>query len=88
MSMKARVLELWSERERRLGKHEGISEGRAEGKVEGKAEDREEINELNRCLLRDNRLDDLERSTTDIEFQNSLLAEYGIGSYKAECAEG
>ena len=30
-----------------------------DGKVEGKAEGREEINELNQCLIRDNRIEDL-----------------------------
>ena len=84
LTMKPKVLELWSERQQRLGKYKG----RAEGKAEGKAEEREDINELNRCLIRDKRIEDLERSTTDIEFQNQLMAEYGIGEYKKVLAEG
>ena len=53
-----------------------------DGKAEGKAEGRNDVNELIQCLLRDNRIDDLKRSTTDTEYQNSLMAEYGIGAYK------
>ena len=53
-----------------------------DGRAEGKAEERNDVNELNQCLLRDNRIDDLKRSTTDTEYQNSLMAEYGIGAYK------
>ena len=49
---------------------------------DGKTEGRNDVNELNQCLLRDNRIDDLKRSTTDTEYQNSLMAEYGIGAYK------
>ena len=57
-------------------------ESREEGKIEGKAEDREEINELIQCLIRDNRIEDLQKSAIDLNYQNALLAEYGIGSYK------
>ena len=55
-----------------------------DGKIEGRAEVREEINELNQCLIRDKRIEDLQKSTTDQDYQNSLLAEYGIGSYKTQ----
>ena len=61
---------------------DGKAEGKVEGKVEGKAEERNDINELVQNLLCDNRIDDLKRSTTDTEYQNSLMAEYGIGAYK------
>ena len=63
-------------------KQESWEDGRSEGLAEGKAEERNDVNELNQCLLRDNRIDDLKRSTTDTEYQNSLMAEYGIGAYK------
>ena len=52
-----------------------------DGRAEGKAEERNDVNELNQCLLRDNRIDDLKRSTTYTEYQNSLMAEYGIGTH-------
>ena len=49
-----------------------------ESREEGKIEERNEINKLIKCLLEDNRIDDLRRSTTDLDFQNRLLVEYGI----------
>jgi len=62
-------------------KQESWEDGRAEGLAEGKAKERNDVNELIQCLLRDNRIEDLKRSTTDTEFQNSLMAEYGIGAH-------
>ena len=38
------------------------------------------LNKLNQALLRDNRLEDLIRSTTDLEFQEKLLREYHISA--------
>ena len=57
-------------------------ESREEGKIEGKLEERKDINELIQRLIQDNRIEDLKRSATDQDFQNMLLAEYGIGSYR------
>lgn len=48
--------------------------------LEGKAEAKADINKLNQALLRDNPLEDLERSTTDPEFQEALLREYHISA--------
>lgn len=53
---------------------------RLDGIEEGKAEGRAGINKLNQALLRDNRLDDLVRSTTDPNFQEVLLKEYHISA--------
>ena len=57
-------------------------ESREDGKLEGRLEERKEINELIQRLIQDNRIEDLKRSTVDTDYQNSLLTEYGIGSYK------
>ena len=38
----------------------------------------EKINLLNQKLLADKRYEDLEKSTTDSEFQHQLMKEYGI----------
>ena len=45
---------------------------RMEGKEEGLTKGKSSINQLNQALIRDNRLDDLVRSTTDPEFQEEL----------------
>ena len=55
---------------------DGKVEGMIEGRIEGKAEAREDINALNLCLIRDNRIEDLQKSATDQDYQNVLLAEY------------
>ena len=41
-------------------------------------EARERINTLNRLLFEAGRLDDLYKSTTDREFQDELLKEFGL----------
>lgn len=55
---------------------EGYEEGRKEGRKEG----REFLNELNRRLIREQRWEELERAACDVEFQEKLLEEYGLGS--------
>ena len=55
-------------------------EERVYDRLEGKAEGRADLNKLNQALLRDNRLEDLVRSTTDQEFQEKLLREYHISA--------
>ncbi|MDR0948736.1 MAG: hypothetical protein LBM69_04375 [Lachnospiraceae bacterium] len=64
-------------------RNDGRAEGRAEGKAEGKMEARDQMNLLNSLLLRDNRIEDLKRSTTDFEFQNQLLQEYQISEFES-----
>lgn len=51
---------------------------RLDGKAEGKAEGKAGINKLIQALIRDNRQEDLLRSTIDPEFQEELLKEYCI----------
>ena len=51
---------------------------RLEGKIEGKLEAKDSLNKLNQALIRDNRLEDLIRSTTDLKFQEELFQEYHI----------
>lgn len=57
-----------------IGKKEGRNEGRKEGRNEGQ----EQINELNRRLVKDDRMSDLRRSIEDKEFQKQLILEYGL----------
>ena len=51
---------------------------RLEGKIEGKKEAKDSLNKLIQVLIRDNRLEDLVRSTTDLKFQEELFQEYHI----------
>jgi hypothetical protein len=44
--------------------------------IEGQTNERERINKLNAILIENNMYDDLMRSTTDVEFQAQLLAEF------------
>lgn len=55
-------------------------EERVYDRLEAKAEAKADLNKLNQALLRDNRLEDLVRSTTDPEFQEQLLREYHISA--------
>lgn len=51
-----------------------IRDSRAEGKSEATAT----LNELNKRLFEDGRLDDLNRSWNDLDFQEQLLKEYKL----------
>lgn len=51
-------------------KQEGLAEGRQEG--------RQDMNQLIKILIRENRLDDLEKSANDLEYQKKLMKEFGI----------
>ena len=73
-----KFMQKWEERV--YDRLEGKAEGRIEGKIEGKIEAKADLNKLNQALLRDNRLEDLIRSTTDPEFQEELLREYHISA--------
>ena len=53
-------------------------EERVYDRLEGKKEAKDSLNKLNQALIRDNRLEDLVRSTTDLKFQEELLQEYHI----------
>ncbi len=50
-----------------------------EERKEAKAEERSVMNSLNKRLMEDGRMDDLRRSFDDEKYQESLLAEYGLG---------
>lgn len=54
----------------------GIRKGRRQGRREGKSE----TNLLNQYLIRDGRLDDLIKSTSDSDFQDTLFKEYGFNA--------
>jgi predicted transposase/invertase (TIGR01784 family) len=56
----------------------GRAEGREEGIEQGIEQGLGRINWLNSLLVRDNRTEDLVRSTSDSEFQLQLLKEYHI----------
>lgn len=61
-----------------LEKGFAFEEGKEEGKEEGFIEGQCRTKALVSFLLRDNRLDDLKRSTTDEEFCDQLYTEYGL----------
>lgn len=63
---------------RQEGREEGRQEGRKEGKQEGKLEGKQEINQLNRYLAEQNRIDDIIRAARDEEYQRKLLTEFHI----------
>lgn len=70
--------ELHIRSEKALSYHEGLEEGKRQGKQSGIQQGEARINALYRCLVKDNRFDDLKRATEDTGFQKKLLAEYGI----------
>ena len=53
-------------------------DAREEGLAEGKSKGMENLNQLNKYLLKSKRYSDLERATEDIEYQKKLLKEFGI----------
>lgn len=55
-------------------RRQAIEISREEGQKIGK----NKINELNRKLTQENRLDDLKRAANDETYQNELLKEYGL----------
>lgn len=55
-------------------------EGKEEGKKEGRAEATSQINKLHSILLKSKRFDDLERSTSDPQYQEQLFAELLSGN--------
>ncbi len=54
------------------------AEGRAEGLAEGKKEGEERFARLTQFLLRDNRMDDLIKTFTDLEYRKCLYGEYQL----------
>ena len=51
---------------------------RAEGREEGREEGEERVNRLIRALLEENRVEDLERSTSDRNYREMLYKEFHI----------
>ena len=52
--------------------------GEQRGMQRGIERDRRALNRLNDLLIKDGRIEDLKRSTKDIDFQQKLLDEYGL----------
>lgn len=46
--------------------------------LEAEERGKEQINRLNALLIKENRYEDLERSTVDKAFQQRLISDYGI----------
>lgn len=63
---------------KREGFDAGKRAGEEIGKEIGKEIGRDEINQLNLCLSQDKRIEDLIKSTGDLEFQKKLMQEYHI----------
>ena len=51
------------------------TEAREEGREKGREEGINDVNALNLRLINENRLDDLRRAATDVDYQNQLLNE-------------
>jgi hypothetical protein len=66
------------EKGKKIGEKIGKELGEKIGEKRGKKLGKEEMNQLILYLKKDNRMDDLIRSTTDAEFQKKLLEEYKI----------
>lgn len=67
-------MELLLRDERREARKKGLAEGRVEGRAEGS----KVINLLNKKLLEDERMNDLQKSITDEAYQQKLLKEYSL----------
>ena len=63
---------------RKKGRQEGRQEGRKEGRQEGRQEGQDEMAILIEKLMLSNRISELLKVTTDKEYRNKLLIEYGI----------
>lgn len=56
------------------GREQGMEQGRKQGMEQAE----ESINKLYAFLIKDKRLEDLERSTRDKDFRQQLMLQYGI----------
>ncbi len=61
-----------------IGKASGIEIGRASGREEGRTEGERRITVLYKCLLDDERTEDLRRAFEDDTYRSILCKEYGI----------
>ena len=57
---------------------EDLEEAHARGREEGSRQEAIRISMLTAMLLKEKRLEDLQRSTEDDEYREQLLKEYGI----------
>ena len=64
---------------RAKGKAEGIAEGKAEGIAEGNAEGKNQMADLMKRLLDENRIEDAKRAAEDPAYCDELMKQYGIG---------
>ena len=57
----------------------GIEKGRAEGIAEGNAEGKNQMADLMKRLLDENRIEDAKRAAEDPAYCDELMKQYGIG---------
>ena len=71
------------EKGRAEGIEEGMAKGRAEGKaegiVEGNTEGKNQMADLMKILLTENRIEDAKRAAEDLAYCDELMKQYGIG---------
>ena len=60
------------------GKAEGNAEGYAAGKSDGNAEGQEIFAKLVNILLKENKIEDIQKASTDSDYRNKLYEEYNI----------
>lgn len=78
LEYEARQKAIWDYNQMML---EAEERGREEGEQRGREQGEEQIqriNKLNALLIREKRFEDLERSTSDEDFQKQLMEQYGI----------
>ena len=61
------------------GIEEGMAKGRAEGIAEGNAEGKNQMADLMKRLLDENRIEDAKRAAEDPVYCDELMKQYGIG---------
>ena len=61
------------------GIEEGMAKGRAEGIAEGNAEGKNQMADLMKRLLDENRIEDAKRAAEDSVYCDELMKQYGIG---------
>ena len=63
---------------RQEGRLEGRQEGRLEGRLEGRQEGQDEMVTLSEKLILADRISELLKASTDREYRNKLLVEFGL----------
>ena len=71
---------LWVSRQEgeQEGRLEGRQEGRLEGRLEGRQEGQDEMATLSEKLILADRISELLKASTDREYRNKLLVEFGL----------